>query len=121
MGHLRIDIMVRGTKNQKELKDVLIDTGANYTFLPESIMEEIGASIIPGLIDVELRDGRIAKAKSYGVRIKIKDAEAPCIALTFDGAKTVIGMETLESAGLKLDPVSETLEFTRPKGMAYFY
>ncbi len=45
----------------------------------------------------------------------------PCIAITFDGAQTVIGVETLESIGLKLDPTSGKLEFTRPKGLAYFY
>lgn len=45
----------------------------------------------------------------------------PNAAPTNKGAKTVIGVETLESIGLKLDPTTGNLEFTRPKGMAYFY
>jgi len=121
MGHLRTDITVRGSRKETELTGVLIDTGATYTVLPESLMEEIGASVIPGETEVELGDGKKVKAKAYGVRIKIKEAEAPCIAIAFDGAKTVIGVETLESIGLKLDPSAENLEFSRPKGMAYFY
>ena len=49
------------------------------------------------------------------------DCEAPAISITFEGAKTVIGVETLESPGLKLDPTTGTLEFTSPKGLAYFH
>ncbi len=121
MGHLYTDIVVRGAKAEKELKNVLIDTGATYTVLPENILEEIGASMIPGDVEVELGDGKKAKGKAYGVRIKIGDSEAPAISIAFEGAKTVIGVETLESVGLKLDPTTGTLEFTRPKGLAYFY
>ncbi len=121
MGHLHTDIVVRGNKAEAELKKVLIDTGATFTVLPENILEEIGASRIPGESEVELGDGKKVKAKAFGVRIRIEDGEAPCIAITFEGAQTVIGVETLESIGLRLDPTTGNLEFTRPKGMAYFY
>ena len=83
MGHLHTDMTVRGSKSAVELKNVLIDTGATYTVLPEKVLEGVGA---------------------WG-----------------EGAQTVIGVETLESIGLKLDPTTGKLEFTRPKGMAYFY
>lgn len=121
MGHLHTDIIVRGTKAKEELKDVLIDTGATYTVLPEGILKEIGAWGPISETEVELGDGKKVKATAYGVRIRIKGGEAPCIVITFEGAKTVIGVETLESIGLKLDPTTGNLEFTRPKGIAYFY
>lgn len=121
MGHLHTDIMVRGNKAEAELKKVLIDTGATYTVLPKSTLQEIGASRIPTEVEVELGNGKKVKAKAYGVVIRIKNVEAPSIGITFAGAKTVIGVETLESIGLKLDPSTGNLEFTRPKGMAYFY
>jgi predicted aspartyl protease len=121
MGHLYTDIVVRGNKGEAELKKVLIDTGATYTVLPESTIGEIGAWGPISETEVDFGNGKKVKAKTYGLRIKIKDAEAPCIAITFEGAKTVIGAETLESIGLRLDPTTGNLEFTRPKGMAYFY
>ena len=121
MGHLHTDIGVRGNKAEVELKKVLIDTGATYTVLPERTLKEIGAWGPISETEVELGDGKKVKTKAYGVRIRIKNGEAPCIAITFDGAKTVIGVETLESIGLRLDPTTGNLEFTRPKGMAYFY
>lgn len=121
MGHLFTDIILRGAKAERELKNVLIDTGATYTVLPADILEEIGAWGPLPEIDLELGDGKKVRARPFGIWVKIKDSEAPAISITFEGAKTVIGVETLESAGLKLDPTTGTLEFTRPKGLAYFY
>jgi predicted aspartyl protease len=119
MGHLHADITIRGSKAAVELKNVLIDTGATYTVLPEKVLEEVGAARIP--TEVELGNGKKVKAKAYGIAIKIEEAEAPSIGITFQDAQTVIGVETLESIGLKLDPTTGKLEFTRPKGLAYFY
>ncbi|HID62544.1 MAG TPA: hypothetical protein EYP49_07360 [Anaerolineae bacterium] len=112
---------VRGSKAAVELKNVLIDTGATYTVLPEEILEEVGAGRIPTEVEIELGNGEKVKAKTYGVAITIEEVEAPAVSITFEGAQTVIGVETLESIGLRLDPTTGKLEFTRPKGMAYFY
>jgi predicted aspartyl protease len=121
MGHLHTDMTVRGNKAAVELKSVLIDTGATYTVLPEEVLEKVGAGRIPGELKVELGNGETVKAKAYGVAITIEEVESPAVSITFDGAQTVIGVETLESIGLKLDPTTGKLEFSRPKGMAYFY
>jgi len=121
MGHLHTDMTVRGSKAAVELKNVLIDTGATYTVLPEEILKQVGAwGPMPG-VEIELGNGDKVKAKAYGVAITIEEVEAPAISITFEGAQTVIGVETLESIGLKLDPTTGRLEFTRPKGMAYFF
>ena len=37
MGHIRTDMAVRGEKGSVKLKNVLIDTGATYTVLPEKV------------------------------------------------------------------------------------
>ena len=125
MGPLHTDVTVKGNKASVELKNVLIDTGATYTVLPEEMLERVGAARLPTEIKIELGNGEKvkakAKAKAYGVVIKIEDVEAPSISITFKGAQTVIGVETLESIGLKLDPTTGRLEFTRPKGVAYFF
>jgi len=121
MGHLHTNMTIRGGKAAVELKNVLIDTGATYTVLPQEILEQIGAWGPLSEVEIELGNGEKVKAKAYGVAIKIQEAEAPSISITFKGAQTVIGVETLESIGLKLDPTRGSLEFTRPKGLAYFY
>ncbi|MDZ7289203.1 MAG: hypothetical protein ONB44_11680 [candidate division KSB1 bacterium] len=121
MGHLHTDVTVRGSKAAVKLKNVLIDTGATYTVLPEELLEEVGAWGPMPEVEVKLGNAQKVKAKAYGVAIKIRDVEAPAISLTFKGAQTVIGVETLESVGVKLDQTTGKLEFTRPKGMAYFF
>lgn len=122
MEHMHTDMVVRGSKTMEELKDVLIDTGATYTVLPEEVMERVGELMkFPNDVDIELGNGNRIKARAYGVGIKIKDVEAPAMVITFKGAKAVVGVQTLESIGLKLDSTTGKLEFTRPKGIAYFY
>jgi clan AA aspartic protease len=121
MGHVRTDTTVKGNKSSITLKSVLIDTGATYTVLPEKVLNKVGAARLPGKVEVELGNGKKVKARAYGVSIKIKGIEAPAIIITFAGARTVIGVETLESIGLKLDPTKGTLDLTRPKGLAYFF
>ncbi|MBI4548573.1 MAG: hypothetical protein HY707_11365 [Ignavibacteriae bacterium] len=121
MGHLYTDIVVKGVKSAKELKNVLIDSGDTYTVLPGNVLEEIGASLLPTEVVLELGNGTRVKAKAYGMVVSILGAEAPSIGITFEGAQSVVGVETLESIGIKLDPTTSRLEFTRPKGMAYFY
>jgi len=121
MGHLYTDVTVKGSKTALELKNVLVDTGATYTVLPEEVLEEVGAWGPMPDIEVELGNGEKVKARAYGVAIKIEGVEAPSISISFRGAQAVIGIETLESIGLKLDPTTGKLEFTRPGGVAYFY
>jgi predicted aspartyl protease len=120
MGHLYTDITVKGSKAAAELKNVLIDTGATFTILPEETLEQVGAWGPMPEVELRLGNSEIVNAKAYGVVIKIEEGEAPSISLTFKGAQTVIGVETLEAIGVKLDPTTGKLEFTRPKGMAYF-
>jgi len=83
MGHLHTDMTVRGSKAAAELKNVLIDTGATYTVLPEDISEQAGAGRIPAEVEVELGNGQKVKAKAYGVAITIEEVEAPAISITF--------------------------------------
>lgn len=121
MGHIHTTMTIRVNKASAELKNVLIDTGSTYTALPEKILDEVGASGPLSEVQVELGNGEKVRAKAHGVAIKIEEVEAPSISITFKGAQTVIGVETLESIGLKLDPTTAKLQFTRPKGKAYFY
>ncbi len=121
MGHVYTDLVVKGRKGELSLPGVLVDTGATYTVLPEEIIEEVGAWGPISEIELEPGNGTRVKARAYGVTIRVEDAESPAIVVTFKGARTVIGIETLESLGLKPDPLTGKLEFTRPKGIAYFY
>ncbi|MHC1610384.1 MAG: aspartyl protease family protein [Candidatus Methanospirareceae archaeon] len=122
MGHVHVNACIKNEKAELVLKEILVDTGATYTVLSLKRVEEVGAVRIPPYeMDVELGDGRTVRASIYAASIKIEDREGPAIILAFEGAKEVIGVQTLESLGLKVDTSTNRLEPTRPRGIAYFY
>jgi predicted aspartyl protease len=120
MGHVHADLMIRWTK-ETTLKNLLVDTGATFTTLPKEVLGSVGAIKIPGTVHIELGNGKVVEAETYAIRAGIGDREGPAIAATFAGAQSVIGVHTLESLGLKVNPISGELEATRPKSIAYFY
>ena len=121
MGHVHIKASVKGAQGEQELDGILVDTGASYTVLPTELMERVRAIKTPYIVDLELGDGRTVKASVYVASIRVEDREGPAIIAAFSEAKQVLGVQTLEALGLKVDPLSGGLEPTRPKGLAYFY
>ena len=121
MAHVNVNITLRGETGTRALSGILVDTGATYTILYPASLEQVGAFKASFTMDVELGDGRKVPASVYYAAIAVDGREAPAIVLAFEGAREVIGMQTLESLGLKPDPDTGKLEPTRPKGVAYFY
>jgi len=121
MGHVLSNITIKGEKGERALTDILVDTGATYTVLSPRVVEQVGAVKASFTTDVELGDGRKVKAAIYYGSASIDGREGPAIILSFEGAREVIGVQTLEALGLKLDPATGKLEATRPKNLAYFY
>jgi predicted aspartyl protease len=121
LGHVNVDIVLRGETGTRALSGILVDTGATYTALPPTLLEQVGAYKASSTMDVELADGRRVPASVYYVAIAVDGREAPAIVVAFEGAKEVVGVQTLESLGLKPNPDTGKLEPTRPKGVAYFY
>ncbi len=113
--------MVRGARGEAVLSHILVDTGASYTVLPEDVVERVGAWLLPHRVALELGDGRVVEANVYAVIVGIEDRIAATIAVSFKGARVVVGVRTLEDLGLKVDPIIGRLEPTRPRNTAYFY
>jgi len=95
VSHIVVDANVHGTRGEIALLGLLIDTGATYTVLSKEALDEVGAIRIPGKIKIELGNGRAQEADVYAVRIEIAGREGPAFAVTFEGAKSVIGIQTL--------------------------
>jgi len=89
--------------------------------LPQDLLERIGATRLPTKTRLELGDGRRVDAEVYALVIAIEDREGATLAVTFAGAKSVLGVRSLEDLGLRVDPVRGSLEGTRPPGVAFYY
>jgi predicted aspartyl protease len=119
--HIYVDVVLRGSRGEVLLKNVIVDTGATYTILDKKTADEVGAWRIPFEIHLELGDGRIVKASMYAIIVTLEGRTAPTLTACFEGVESVIGVRTLEDLGLRVDPVSGKLEPVRPSNLAYFY
>ena len=121
MGHVHVKATLVGEKRSREFSDLLVDTGAAFTVLPPEVIHDIGAILRPRKIRLELGDGRKVDAEEYVLDIMLEGREGSTFALTFKDAKPVLGVLTMESLGLKVNPVSGKVEAARPPGVAYYY
>jgi predicted aspartyl protease len=121
MGHVFVDVVVKGSRGEEKLEKVMVDSGASYTVLDLDIVERVSAWRIPYKISLELGDGRVVEAEVYAIIICVEGRCAPTLVTSFRGAKNVVGVRTLEDLGLAVDPVSKRLIPVRPSNTAYFY
>jgi aspartyl protease family protein len=121
LAHVYTKVRLIGQAAQHQLENLLVDTGATFTVLPRDLLEKVGASKVPTKTKLELGDGRSVDAEVYAVVMVIEDREGATLAVTFEGAKSVLGVRSLEDLGLKVNPVSGSLEAARPAGTAYYY
>jgi len=121
LGHVYTKVRLVGGKTHHEIESLLVDTGATFTVLPRELLEKVGASKVPTKTKLELGDGRSVDAEVYAVVMMIEDREGATLVVTFEGAKSVLGVRSLEDLGLKVDPVAGVLEAARPAGVAYYY
>jgi len=108
MGHVPVSVKVRGKKST-ELKEVLVDTGASFTVFPLELAEEY---LIDTPFEVELRLGNGRRARVFIGELEIEGRRGPVRVLAFKGAIPVIGVDTLETLGLRVDPTTWRIEKT---------
>ncbi len=91
----------------------IVDTGATYTVIPPDLAEELGAVETPYVENVLLANRKTVEAKVTLIRVRILDRAFTVKVLVMDDAEPLIGIDTLEALGLKVDPVTGTVETSR--------
>ena len=111
MGHTFVNAYLEGRKKGEEVK-MLVDTGATFTVIPKDLAERLD---IPKLRKerVKLANGLEMEAEAGVVHVKIEEREAPATVLIMDCEEPLLGVESLETLGLKVNPETEKLEPTR--------
>ncbi len=110
MGETSVKVRVFDLKGEKYRDvDVLVDTGATYTAIPERILEEIGIERI-GKVRIEFANGEIEERDIGNVLIEVEGIRrANPVIFAKEKDASVLGLITLESCGLTVDPVSKKL------------
>jgi len=89
--------------------EFLVDTGAHYTVVPKSMVAKL--KLKPSYIqEFVLADGKVIKRSVGGAVVNYEGRELPVpVVLGQSGDNALLGVTTLESFGLMIDPFKRTI------------
>jgi clan AA aspartic protease len=110
MGLVRIDVIIRSSLTNKAVAvKALVDTGATLSVVPRKIAEELQLPVI-GRRRTATAKGVIELDECVGI-VEVMDKKAYSHILVSDDIDVVlIGIVTLETLGLEVDPVAGKLK-----------
>ena len=112
MGDVLVRFRIHGPKGSYELEGIA-DTGATFTKVPKEVAELVGIERRYE-VEVELADGRVVSRDAGLAEIEINNIKRPVL-VTFsdENEKPLIGVTTLETLGLRVNPITRKLEPVR--------
>jgi predicted aspartyl protease len=110
MGHVFVKARFRG-RDEIEFERILVDTAASFTVMSFDVAEKHFLETL-FTVDFKLGDGRVLRGKVFIAEGEIKGRKGPLRILAFEKAIPVIGIDTLETLGLKVDPITGKIEKT---------
>ena len=106
MGITKVKLIIKNPYNlSKTIEGIfLVDSGAHYTVLPQSVVKTLGLK--PSYEqEFSLTDGRTVKRYISGAVINFEGKELPVpVVLGEKNDDPLLGVTTLESFGLMIDP-----------------
>lgn len=115
MGVTTIRLTVKNPTNlaKRVEGEFLVDTGAHYTVIPQPWVKKLGLK--PSYEQrFSLADGRIMKRHVSGAVVTLQGRELPVpVVLGERGDTALLGVTTLESFGLMIDPFKRQLYHSR--------
>ncbi len=117
MGFVKVAANIGISRDNLQEIEFLVDTGSFYTLLPPDLAESTGIDF-PVTTRVVMADSREAEVRVGVAYLRLNDREGGIIVATMNVPMPLLGASALEILGLKVDPVAEVLEHTRPFGPA---
>jgi len=112
MGETQVHLKIYGIDGEVAELEALVDTGATFTKIPESLASTLGLQA-KYETDVELADGRRVKRGLALAEVELEKMKRPVlIAIGREEEKPLIGYTTLEVLGFKVNPITGKLERT---------
>ena len=118
MGYVRVRALL-GSPQRTRVKetDFLVDTGAYYTALPPKLTESLAIKPV-AKAELLVADKRKVKAQLSYAYIKIGEREGVLPIAIMEAPEPILGVTALEGLGIKVDPTTGKIEYTRPYGLA---
>ncbi len=113
MGEVSVHLKIHGPAATQEL-EAPVDTGATYTKIPKAVAEGVGLQL-EYETEIELADKRLVRRKLGLALVEIEGVRRPVIvSVSEDDEQPLIGYTTLELLEFSVNPLTRTLERTRP-------
>jgi predicted aspartyl protease len=113
MGVFKVNAWVwnPSTPEKKVLLELLVDTGATYTVLPESLLKSLGVKPYR-VARLRLADNRILEKSLGEIGIEVEGYRASATPVVFGEEEEVylLGSVTMEQLGLAPDPIAKMLK-----------
>lgn len=116
MGQVDVTIQISNLdETQTREVEAMVDTGATYTFLPASMLRELG--IVPHrTMTFRLGNGQTVDYPVGRGIVRVNGyAEVVAVCFGEDDAQPQLGVVTLEELGLAVDPVGRRLIDLQPR------
>lgn len=111
MGHV-FQKAILSAVNEEEVT-MLVDTGATHSLISPQLADRLGVVRFPLKETVTLANGQKVETELGQVAIRIGDRQAVAQTLIADCDEYLLGVETLETLGLSVDPSAGVLRPTR--------
>ena len=114
MGNFTVPVEILSEDGRRSSTlDAVVDTGATYTCLPETLLRDLG--IVPvRRVESELADGSVSQDDLGVARLKVQEIEIiTYVSFSTESAPVLLGAIAMETALLVVDPVRKRLVPTR--------
>ena len=110
MGTFTVSVEIGDSEGQRFVTiQALVDTGATYTTLPTTLLQDLGVAPT-GSRSFILADDRRIQRDVADTWIRLEgDAHPSLVVFDPDGAQPLLGAVTLETFGLAVDPIRQRL------------
>jgi len=112
LGHIYVESILRGVSGEKKAK-LFVDTGSTFSIIPENFGEELGVQKAPWREKVSLADGGVREFDVGFIHLEVLGRDTVAKVLLSEVDEPALGVETLETLGLRVDPVVGRVEPSR--------
>lgn len=117
MGFVRATGLLGATRERAQEVTFLVDSGSFYTVLSPEMAHRLGitTTLTTSAVLADKREVEMPLGVAY---LHLLDREGGIPVGVLDVPEPLLGATALECLGLKVDPSSRTLEYSRPYGPA---
>jgi len=112
MGHVYAESLLRGLKGEEKVK-MFVDTESTFSIIPYELAERLGADNTPWKEKVSLADGSVKEFEVASIYLEILGRGTVAKILLSEVEEPALGIETLETLGLRFDPATGKIEPSR--------